>query len=150
MPGTEDIAHQQNLLQIHRRNLAHYLRQSAQHGATGAPVSVLNGILDTQNEIQRIKAILRGWGVAVEDQPDDGDRPVPQGSPASPSTKTSALKRRSLQRRIDALIEEHDAVERQLINVLDPSSQVRLQRQLQDKADQIVQLEEELEKLTAH
>lgn len=147
MPTQEDITQQQNLLRIHRRNLTHYLRQSAQHGPGGAPVSVMNGILDTQSEIQRIKAILRGWGVAVDDLPDDGGQPAPTSQPASPPSKASEMRRNTLQRRIKALSEEHDAVERQLNNVLDPGSQVRLMRQLQDLEDQIAQLEEGLQNL---
>ena len=79
--------------------------------------------------------------------PDDGDVESPS-SPATPSTgKVIDMRRRSLQRRIDALIEEHEAVSRQIDTVLDRGSQVRLQRQVRDLEEQIFQLESDLQKL---
>jgi outer membrane protein assembly factor BamB/tetratricopeptide (TPR) repeat protein len=67
----EDIEHQQALLRIHRRNLAHYLEQQARFGEALVPVNIVNGIEEEQANIGRIKAILRGWGVTVEDHPND-------------------------------------------------------------------------------
>src|SRR5262245_31938092 len=71
MPSQDDINHQQELLAIHRRNLAHYLGQQAQLGKAVTPLGILNGILEERANIKRIKGILRGWGVAVDDHPDD-------------------------------------------------------------------------------
>jgi hypothetical protein len=73
MSTEEDIAHQQNLLDIYRRNLSHYLRQQAALGEAYAPPAVTNGILEARTNIKRIKQILRGWNVSVQDHPDDGD-----------------------------------------------------------------------------
>lgn len=73
MASSEEIAHQQTLLTTYRRNLAHYLKQQAALGEAYAPPSVANGISEARNNIQRIKRILRGWNIAVEDSPDDGD-----------------------------------------------------------------------------
>lgn len=63
------VAHQRKLLQIHRRNLATYLRQAEQFPAGQAPATVVNSLHDTRGEMQRIKGILRGFGVEVEDMP---------------------------------------------------------------------------------
>jgi hypothetical protein len=73
MASAEDVKHQQTLLTTYRRNLAHYLRQQAALGEAYAPPAILNGILEAQSNIQRIKQILRGWNILVEDHPDDGD-----------------------------------------------------------------------------
>ena len=147
MASAEEMADIQERLQTYRRTLAHYLRQQAQLGSAFAPPGVMNGIAEARREIRRLKAILRSWGAAVEDMPDDGDVESPS-SPATPSTsKVIDMRRRSLQRRIEALFEEHEAVSRQIDTVLDRGSQVRLQRQMRDLEEQIFQLESDLEKL---
>src|SRR6476646_5203610 len=71
MTDQEDIKHQQKLLTIHRRNLANYLSQQTALGTAYTPPGVMNGIRETRDNIRRIKDILRGWNVAVENQPDD-------------------------------------------------------------------------------
>src|SRR5262245_22594400 len=72
MASSDDIAHQQNLLTIHRRNLAHYLRQQTTLGGPAyIPPGVANGIEEERANIRRLKGILRGWGQSVEDHPDD-------------------------------------------------------------------------------
>lgn len=79
MPSPDEIQHQQALLDIHRRTLAHALRQAAAHGGVDfAPPATAHTIRTARAEIQRIKALLRGWGSAVADHPDDRE------SPASP------------------------------------------------------------------
>lgn len=65
-----DIADQQELLKIHRRNLQHLLKQEAVHGIN-TPSAIASGIDTARAQIARIKGILRGWAVAVEDHPDD-------------------------------------------------------------------------------
>jgi hypothetical protein len=71
MASPEDIAHQQNLLAIHRRNLQHYLGQQARLGAALTPIGTLNGIEEERANIRRLKGILRGWGQTVDDHVDD-------------------------------------------------------------------------------
>ena len=71
MASQDDINHQLNLLQINRRNLAHYLRQRDTLGEAYTPPGTLNGILETRGNIKRIKQILRDWRVPVQDKPDD-------------------------------------------------------------------------------
>jgi restriction system protein len=73
MPNQEAIEQQQQLLATHRRTLAHWLQQQAQHGTAYAPPAVTHGIRDARAEIARIKDILRNWKVDVEDLPDDGE-----------------------------------------------------------------------------
>ena len=90
MPSSEDIAHQQKLLDINRRNLAHYLGQQAALGSAYAPPGVANGIREARNEVRRIKRILRDWNVCVEYHPDDVAASVDitslnQGAPTPPS-----------------------------------------------------------------
>jgi hypothetical protein len=89
MPSQDDIKHQQNLLSINRRNLAHYLRQQTNLGADHTPPGVINGILEARANISRIKGILKGWKVAVEDKPDDAD-PDDQSSSAAPTRQPAA------------------------------------------------------------
>ena len=67
----EQIEEQQNLLAIHRRNLALYLEQRAQLGQAFIPPGIANGIYAERQEIRRIKEILRDWDVRVENYPDD-------------------------------------------------------------------------------
>lgn len=72
MPSQEDIRHQLGLLEIHRRNLAQYLKQHALLGEAFAPPMITNGIRMERENITRIKGILRGWGQQIDDLPDDG------------------------------------------------------------------------------
>jgi hypothetical protein len=67
----EDIKHQHNLLEINRRNLAHYLQQRDTLGEEYTPPGTLNGILETRANIKRMKGILSGWSVPAGDHPDD-------------------------------------------------------------------------------
>ena len=71
MPSPEDIHEQQERLTDHRHTLAHHLKQQAIIGEAHAPPGTSHGIREARTEIARIKAVLRGWGVAVEDHPDD-------------------------------------------------------------------------------
>jgi hypothetical protein len=85
MPSEEHIAIQWDLLMVHRRTLAAYLKQQALAGGVQAtPVGVTNGIAETRASIARIKGILRGWGVTVEDQPDDEELPSASESALEP------------------------------------------------------------------
>jgi hypothetical protein len=78
MPSQEDIKHQQDLLAIYRRNLAHLLKQAAHFGGEdNVPINVFNSIQEARSNIKRVKGILRGWGVYEGDRPDDGDKPTP-------------------------------------------------------------------------
>jgi len=71
----EAITQQLALLAAHRRTLAVYLRQQAELGVL-APPGIINGIVETQNVILRIKDQLRADGVLVEDEPNDDVRPT--------------------------------------------------------------------------
>lgn len=66
-----DIAHYRELLQIYRRRLPLHLTQQEQFGENLAPPMVFHQIWDARSEIQRIKAILRGWDIVVEDLPEE-------------------------------------------------------------------------------
>ncbi len=79
MPSEEEIAHQQKLLGINRRNLAHYLSQQNSLGAAYTPPGVTNGIIESRSNIRRIKGILHNWNVQFEDHPDD-EAPIEQAS----------------------------------------------------------------------
>src|SRR5947208_7615454 len=71
MPNQEDIANQQELLATYRRRLARHLKQLAQLGETHAPPDIFESIREARVNIQRIKGVLRVWGVPFEDHPDD-------------------------------------------------------------------------------
>src|SRR5262245_33830270 len=70
-PRQEDAQVQMELLKSHRQTLMHYLSQQAILGKAHAPPEVTAGIKNARENIDRIKTTLRGWGVAVEDHPDD-------------------------------------------------------------------------------
>lgn len=95
MANQADIDHQQSLLRTYRRNLAHLVRQAASFGSEdAAPIHIANSLDDTRANINRIKGILRGWGVTVEDGADEGapaaeattQQSNPQQLPGIPST----------------------------------------------------------------
>lgn len=71
MASSEEIAQQRGLLEIHRRNLAQYLRQRAQFGDAYVPPVINNGILEERKNIARVKRNLRDWNITVADYPDD-------------------------------------------------------------------------------
>jgi predicted nucleotide-binding protein len=71
MTTQDDIDQQKTLLNIHRRNLAHYLKQASFHGEGNVPLGTLNGIDSERSEIRRIKRVLRNWNQHVEDHIDD-------------------------------------------------------------------------------
>src|SRR5262245_27428848 len=71
MPDQADITEQLELLNIHRRTLAHYLGQEAMMGAAHTPPALWHGITTARSEIQRLKVVLRQWGVEVDDHPND-------------------------------------------------------------------------------
>lgn len=71
MPNQEDIMEQQELLQLNRRNLALYLKQQTMYGIADVPLRIVHGINESRASIQRIKTILRLWGVVVDDHPND-------------------------------------------------------------------------------
>jgi ribosomal protein L29 len=73
MPSPEDIANQQTLLATYRRRLARQSQQLANQGEQHAPPGLLEDISEARREIARIKGVLHGWGLAVEDLPDDLD-----------------------------------------------------------------------------
>jgi hypothetical protein len=66
-----EIDHQHGLLKIHRRNLAAYLQQQQKLARGQVPPALINSLYDVRREIQRIKAILRGWGRTVDDLPEE-------------------------------------------------------------------------------
>jgi nucleoside phosphorylase len=67
----EDIDTQQTLLNTHRRTLASYLLRLAQLGSAHAPPEIDHGIREARANIRDCKAILHGWGVPIEDHPND-------------------------------------------------------------------------------
>ena len=66
----DEIAHQMNLLNIHRRNLSHLRAQMKELGAF-APPYVRNGVGDAMKEIADRKRVLRDLGQQVDDLPGD-------------------------------------------------------------------------------
>jgi len=62
MPNQDDIAAQQELLQMHRQTLDVLLKQQAQLGESYAPPAIINGIRIARASIAQIKQSLRDWG----------------------------------------------------------------------------------------
>ena len=71
MVQQEEINNYRERLTIHRRNLAQLLLQEARHSSGYVPISIINAIHEQRCHIARIKHILRVWGEAVDDYPDD-------------------------------------------------------------------------------
>jgi hypothetical protein len=79
MPSQEEIQKQRELLDAHRNTLSVYLRQRALQGEAFVPPSSANGIKESRNHIRNIKKTFRGWGVVVDDHPDDEEQHLPDG-----------------------------------------------------------------------
>jgi hypothetical protein len=67
------VQQHREFLKIHRRNLEIYLKQQEQFGESLSPPVVIHSIQHNRSEIQRIKAILRGWNIVVEDLPGEDE-----------------------------------------------------------------------------
>lgn len=76
MADQETIASYLELLRSHRRTLRQLLKQEALAGEAFVPPAVASGIDDARAEIARLKGELRGWGVAVDDEPGDTALPA--------------------------------------------------------------------------
>ncbi|KAB8140796.1 hypothetical protein F8S13_22620 [Chloroflexia bacterium SDU3-3] len=73
MATPNEIHNQQINLGIYRQTLADMLRQQAMQGTAYAQPALLATIRDSRHNIARIKGILRSWGIAADDHPDDTD-----------------------------------------------------------------------------
>ncbi len=82
MPNQDDIAAQQELLQMHRQTLDVLLKQQAQLGESYAPPAVVNGIRIARASIAQVKQSLRDWGAPAEDLPNDAPHPSAPADPA--------------------------------------------------------------------
>lgn len=77
MPEHKRIYEQQERLALHRDNLALYLRQRALLGEAQVTPQIMHGIAESRAQIGQIKAVLRAWGIAVENLPDDTALSIP-------------------------------------------------------------------------
>lgn len=64
---SKDIDNQQQLLEIHRRNLKLQLSQADMHTSANVPPFIIHGIDEARQNIQQIKQLLRNYGVDVAD-----------------------------------------------------------------------------------
>jgi hypothetical protein len=65
----DQIAHERELLKIHRQTLVIEREQKAQFDERDVPSHLVRSIQGRLHAIKRIKAMLRGWNVSVEDLP---------------------------------------------------------------------------------
>jgi hypothetical protein len=65
----DQIAHQRELLKIHRQTLVIEREQKAQFDERDVPSHLVRSIQERLHAMKRIKAMLRGWNVSVEDLP---------------------------------------------------------------------------------
>ncbi len=144
MHDPEDIAHQQKLLTTYRRSLAHSLEQQAAFGLH-TPQHIVFTIEEARNNIRRIKGILSGWGVVVEDEPNDEPPAKPAAPPAGSSLRQTKIK--NLQRRLDDLLADYEAANNQLSNALSDVDRKRLGRQAEALEQEIAQVEQQLQAL---
>ena len=97
------IKQYQKQLSTYRQNLSFLLTQAAQYGGEqAAPLSTLNGLADSRENIQRLKEILRSHGVNVDDKPEDIalvrralDQAISKQSPSVSETERSRVLRRA-------------------------------------------------------
>lgn len=73
MSTQEEIDQQLRLLETHRRTLRFVLIEVAKFGAGYVPPQLRHSVFEARTGIRQCKAALRGWGVAVDDMPDDED-----------------------------------------------------------------------------
>lgn len=106
MASTEEIAYQQGLLTINRRNLRLYLKQKTILGETYVPPGVVNGIYEAREDIRRIKQTLRSIGVFVEDLPED--RHLEDAGDAVRSTLAASVERQQLFEVLDQRFSDDD------------------------------------------
>lgn len=66
-----EIDDQRELLEAHRKTLSILLEQLARIGKSYAQPALFHDIDEARAGIARCKATLRGWGIMVEDHPDD-------------------------------------------------------------------------------
>ena len=71
MPNQDEIDGQLRLLQSTRQRLDAQLNRFALVGVAHAPPDLSIDIREARAEIARIKAVLRGWGIMTDDQPND-------------------------------------------------------------------------------
>src|SRR4051812_9335302 len=76
IPSQEDIDNQLYVLVTRRRSLALHLRQRAISGSGFMASNLMHAIIEGRQDIARIKAILRSWGIDVEDHPDDEEASI--------------------------------------------------------------------------
>ncbi len=84
MPSNEDIEAQQVLLHNHRQTLRYLLQQRALHTSILAPPVVGHSITEARAHIRAIKATLQGWGISVDDAPEDQEIQYPD-EPMTPA-----------------------------------------------------------------
>lgn len=89
----EDITEQEKLLQLYRQTLAHYLYQRASLGSSHIPPGIANGINEARDYIRHIKDTLRGWGVKVDNHPNDEE---PSRHDNTEVTKNLAVEQKQL------------------------------------------------------
>src|SRR5262245_44282256 len=67
MTTPENIAYHQHLLAMQRALLAEYLRQRDMWGQAEIPATLRTGIAALRETILGTKAMLRGWGISIDD-----------------------------------------------------------------------------------
>jgi hypothetical protein len=96
MPTPEEILGQQQLLEIHRRTLFHYVEQKARLGSAHIPPQITHGIFETRKEIRQTKERLRSWGVSVTDLPNEEESYEALASKAEVGHKDLVLPKQSV------------------------------------------------------
>ena len=103
MPTPDDIKEYQKQLSIYRQNLSVLLSQAAQYGGEqAAPLSAINSLADTRENIQKLKEIIRSGGVRVDDKPEEIalvrralDEAISKQSPSVSENERSRVLRRA-------------------------------------------------------
>jgi tetratricopeptide (TPR) repeat protein len=113
MPSAEKIASQEHLLATQRRTLTHYLSQQTIHGLAYVPPAVIHGIAEARQQIDQLKASLRGWGVAVDDLPGDQPTETPSYAAGSPADTFTAL------HQLRAVVSDFVGREDEIVRVVD-------------------------------
>lgn len=73
-PSEEIIEIQKSLLAQYRGNLEYLLIKRSEYGFE-TPISIVNSIEVSREEVKRVKGILRSWDVQVADNPNDEEVP---------------------------------------------------------------------------
>lgn len=94
-PNWKDVKQQEQMLEMHRKMLLHYLKQQSMSDTLHILPNTINEINETREKIRQIKRTLRKWGFSVEDHLNDEENPESLSVPISQENAKELLSSKS-------------------------------------------------------